>query len=112
MKPSEDESIDPFQILRKLSETFYWLCFHHDIATHCHAFMEMNGVISAYINLLQHAANTGIHPRHINQHGGLQVPGEYRYHLQYLGEKMGCMFKPFLGTAENKAAFLKGFNVP
>lgn len=90
---AEDERVS--KTLGALVERFYWACFHTGIGSKCHAFLEFNGVMSKYVELVRLAEAEGIDPQHINQHLPLALKVD-NHHLEYLGEKLRCIFAPFI----------------
>jgi hypothetical protein len=92
--------------LRHLNEQFYWLCFHAKVGSEAHAFLEFNGLMSKYIDLLDGASKQGIDPREINEHCGVALPAE-THDMQYLGEKLRCIFGPVIDSNPDAKAALK-----
>lgn len=92
--------------LGALVEQFYWACFHHGIGSKCHAFIEFNGVMSKYIELVRLAEAAGIDPQHISQHLPLALQVD-NHHLEYLGDKLRCIFAPFIRNNPESAEALR-----
>ena len=90
---ADDERVS--KTLGALVERFYWTCFHTGIGSKCHAFIEFNGVMSKYIELVRLAEAEGINPQRINQHLPLALRVD-NHHLEYLGDKLRCIFAPFI----------------
>lgn len=89
--------------LRRLNEQFYWLCFDGKIGATAHSFIEFNGLMGKYIDLLARAAEQGIDLMLLNEHNGVALPIE-RHDMEYLGDKLRCIFGPVLdGNPEAKA---------
>jgi hypothetical protein len=84
--------------LRLLSQRFYALCFSSNVGTFCHSFLEFNGLISKYVDLLQDAAQQGADIAALNVHTGRPVPEVADHHWHYLAEKLECIFGPWLVT--------------
>lgn len=95
------------KLLRRVAARTYDLFFAAGVGTHAHALIEVNGLISKYIDICERAANQGIDFRNANDHSGHSLPVE-EHDLQYLAEKLRCMFGPMLdANPKAKAAFLE-----
>jgi hypothetical protein len=81
--------------LRELNELFYWACFRAEIGSRAHAFIEFNGLMSKYVDLLERAVAQGVDPVSLNEHCGVAVPVE-THDMAYLAEKLRCIFGPFI----------------
>lgn len=85
-----------FRILRKLREDFYWQCFRAGVGSRAHAFIEFAGVMAKYLDLLERAHREhGIDPMVASTHTGEVLPVE-SHDMRYLGEKLRCIFAPFI----------------
>ena len=95
------------QTLRALNNQFYWLCFNAKVGSTAHSFIEFNGLMSKYIELLAKAVEQGIDPMQLNEHNGVPLPIE-DHDMQYLGEKLRCIFGPVIdNNPAARAALLK-----
>ena len=83
--------------LRDLTEKFYWMCFTAKVGATAHGFIEFNGLMSKYIDLLSRAVDAGLNPQELNEHSGIPLPAE-DHDMQYLGEKLRCIFGPVLDS--------------
>jgi len=92
--------------LRALNEKFYWMCFVAKVGSEAHAFIEFNGLMSKYVDLLARAAEQGIDPHLINEHSGVALPCE-GHDMAYLGEKLRCIFGPVIDSNPEARAALK-----
>jgi len=92
--------------LRQLNEQFYWMCFKAKVGSNAHAFIEFNGLMSKYVDLLANAVKNGIDPHLINEHSGVALPCE-DYDMAYLGEKLRCIFGPVIDSNPEAKAALK-----
>lgn len=92
--------------LRNLNTQFYWMCFASKVGSEAHAFIEFNGLMSKYIDLLEKASEEGIDPSHVNEHCGVALPAE-THDMQYLGEKLRCIFGPVIDSNPDAKAALK-----
>lgn len=93
--------------LRGLNERFYWLCFNAGIGGTAHAFIEFNGMMKVYIDLIERAARAGLDPQTINEHSKVVLPAK-GHEMKYLAEKLRCMFGPVIDTnPEARAILLK-----
>ena len=88
---------DTIAELRALNEKFYWLCFNAGVGSKAHAFIEFNGLMSTYINVLARAATKGIDLHLINEHSGVALPVEM-HDVKYMAEKLRCIFGPVLDS--------------
>lgn len=73
------------------------------VQTKCHPFLEFTGLMNEYIKLCKAAHEQGIDFTQANIHTGQALPME-SYHIEYLGEKLGCIYGPALD--EKKAKIL------
>jgi hypothetical protein len=104
---NEEERAKLLDTMRQVVEKTYWMFFNAGIGTHCHAFIEFNGVISKYVDLCQAAHTAGIDFTQSNEHTNTQLPAE-EHDMHYLGEKLGCIFGPTLrSNPKLKWAFLR-----
>lgn len=78
--------------LLALNEQFYWLCFHANVGSEAHPFLEFNGLMHKYIECL---AKSDVDPQQANVHGGEAFPVK-DHDLEYLGEKLACIFVPMI----------------
>lgn len=102
-----EETLKTILNLRALNEKFYWLCFYTGVGSGAHAFIELNGVMKVYIDLLERAARAGIDPQMVNEHNGAALPAK-DHEIRYLAEKLRCMFGPVIDTnPEARAILLK-----
>jgi hypothetical protein len=77
------------------------------MAGKCHAFMEFNGLLSKYIELCQAANEAGIDFTTANKHHAQALPVA-EHDMEYLAEKIECMFGPTLrANPKARAAFLR-----
>lgn len=89
--------------LRNLTEKFYWMCFHANVGSFAHPFLEFNGLMSVYVDVL---ANAGVDPQQANVHGGVPLPVE-DHQIEYLAEKLECIFAPILAANPNARGILE-----
>lgn len=63
--------------------------------TGVHSMIEWCGVMGEHVKMLAHAAQQGLDPRDVDQHGPtvVTVPG---FMVDYFCEKLGCQIKPFI----------------
>jgi hypothetical protein len=85
------------QTLRGLNTTFYWLCFHAKVGSNAHAFIEFNGLMSKYIDLMAKAVEAGASLGDLNEHCGVPLPAE-DHDMEYLGAKLRCIFGPTIDS--------------
>jgi hypothetical protein len=89
--------------LRNLSEKFYWMCFHANVGSFAHPFLEFNGLMSVYVDVL---AKSGVDPQQANVHGGVPLPVE-DHQIEYLAEKLECIFAPIIAANPNARGILE-----
>lgn len=88
--PSEDPH-DIVQLLQKLCDHFYWLCFRNGLASKCHPFLEFNGVMQQYVSMCRSAADNGIDFAHCSVHQNRSLPMRVA-DASYLADKLNCIF--------------------
>ena len=91
--PEEREGV--LSKMLAVREQAYWLFFCAGMGDHCHAFLEINGVISKYVDICRVAHEAGVDFTQANEHNGVALPMQ-EHDVRYLGEKLGCMFGPSL----------------
>ena len=72
----------------------------------CHPFIEFCGLMNEYIKACTAAHNDGIDFTQANTHSGRALPLE-PYHVQYLAEKIDCIYGPSLRQAPLRSLFLR-----
>ncbi len=92
--PSFEQNMDT---LRNLTEKFYWMCFHANVGSFAHPFLEFNGLMSVYVDVL---TKSGVDPQQANVHGGVPLPVE-DHQIEYLAEKLECIFAPIIAANPN-----------
>lgn len=73
--------------------------------TGVHSFIEFTGIMNEYIKVCQHALAKGIDFSMANSHNTTVLPME-RYHLNYLGEKVNCIYGNALRQPDNLPVFI------
>lgn len=105
MSNVDPELADLLARMYAVANRVYALFFQNNMGGDVHGFIEINGLISKYIDLCRSAAETGIDFRHVNVHSGTAFPIE-AHDAAYLGKKIACMFGPSLhANPEALAAF-------
>ena len=84
----------------------YGLFFRAGMGSEVHAFLEFNGLIAKYVQICQRCAADGIDFRHPNTHTGQAMPVEV-HDMEYLGEKLACIFGPIIDANPLARAALK-----
>lgn len=84
----------------------YGLFFVAGMGSEVHAFIEFNGLIAKYVEICQRCAAAGIDFRHLNTHTGGALPVEV-HDMEYLGEKLACIFGPIIDATPMARAALK-----
>jgi hypothetical protein len=85
------------QTLKMVCNRFYELCFHSNLGSTAHSFLEFNGLMAKYVELLERAAESGIDPHMVNEHSGVVLPVE-THDMRYLAEKLRCIFGPIIDS--------------
>lgn len=105
-QPAQDH-LQTISTLKELNQAFYYLCFAAGVGSTAHAFIEFNGLMTAYIQILENAVRHGIDPHSVNEHSGVALPVE-GHEIRYLAEKLRCLFGPVIDTnPEARAILLK-----
>jgi hypothetical protein len=91
--------------VKEATQTFYWICFSSDIGGSAHSFLEFNGLMRVYSQLLENAVRAGIDPQQLNEHCGVPLPVE-GHEIKYLAEKLRCIFGPVLASNPTARAIL------
>jgi hypothetical protein len=95
------------QRMEAVAEQVYWMFFHAEMGARVHAFIEFCGVLNKYVEICQRCAADGIDFTQFNTHTGQAMPVE-AHDMEYLGEKLQCIFGPIIdANPEAKAALKK-----
>lgn len=73
----------------------YWILFQ----TGCHPFIEFNGLMHQFVQVCRRASEKGIPFPMANEHTGVPLPVEL-HDVQYMGEKLRCIFGPIIDSNE------------
>ena len=99
----EDQAADLAYIetLKKEVEGFYARLFHYNVGGRFHAFLEWCGVMSEHLNICEDMVRKGIPGFSRNRHTGEtpEIPG---YRLDYMAEKMECIFDGLIKVTPQK----------
>jgi len=68
-----------------------------------HPFIEFAGVMTAYVKSCRRAHDAGVDFTECNRHAGTQLPME-GFEVQYLAEKLDCVFGGRITATEEPAA--------
>lgn len=99
-----DESpIETVRELRSVVGAFYFELFERNVGTVAHAFIEFCGVMNEYLKIAGDLAVLGVDFRQLNKHTGAVAEVE-PYRIQYLGEKLDCIFSPLGASVKLFAA--------
>jgi len=91
----------------------YGLFFGANMGGEVHAFIEFNGLLGKYVEVCARCAAQGIDFRFLNTHTGQALPVAV-HDMEYLGEKLRCIFGPIIDAnpaareALKKALFGEG----
>ena len=91
--------------VNQASQQFYWVCFAAGVGGCAHAFMEFNGLMQAYCQILEKAVRAGLDPQQLNVHSGKPLPVD-GHEIEYLAEKLDCIFGPVLASNPKARAIL------
>jgi hypothetical protein len=80
-----------------VSGKVYSLFFRTNMGGKVHAFIEFCGVLDKYVGICSRAAAQGIDFTNSNVHTGVPLPVEV-HDMEYLGEKLACIFGPMLAS--------------
>ena len=94
------------QRMEKVAEQVYWMFFHAEMGARIDAFIEFCGVLSKYVQICQRCAEEGIDFTQLNTHTGQAMPVEV-HDMEYLGEKLQCIFGPIIDANPAARAALK-----
>jgi len=109
--PTIEDHRETVKMLRDLNNQFYAMCFQANVGGRAHSFMEFNGLMSKFIDLMGRAVEEGMDPHQLNEHNRTPLPVE-THDMEYLAEKIRCMFGPTLdANPEAKAAFVKAMKL-
>lgn len=74
-------------------EEVYWLMFHRGVGTRLHPLLEFVGVMREYLRICGDLEARGIDYRKLSVHS-LSVVEIEPYRIEYLAEKLSCIFAP------------------
>jgi hypothetical protein len=90
----------------RVAENVYWLFFRAGMGSEVHAFIEFCGVLNKYVQICRRCALDGIDFTQFNTHTGQALPVEV-HDMEYLGEKLRCIFGPIIDANPEARAALK-----
>lgn len=89
------------EILRKMRAAIN--NFYADaVRTGCHPFIEFAGLMGEHLVMCEAAHKQGLDFTQANVHTGQPLPME-RHNVEYLGEKLGCIYGPALNEEKSRA---------
>lgn len=110
--PTKEDLVAIVARMHGVVEETYWTFFRSGMGSHCHAFLEFNGVISKYVDICRKAADQGIDFTQANIHSHTPLPVE-GHDMEYLAEKLGCILGPLINAnPEARKAFARAFFGP
>lgn len=91
---NEEERTEMLRKMHQASAAFYSMA----VQTNVHPFIEFTGLMNEFIKLCEAAHEQGIDFTQTTRHqsGGNKLPMQ-SYHVEYLGEKLGCIYGPSIG---------------
>jgi len=87
MRETAEERAHILNRMRAASNSFYAAAAHAG----CHAFIEFTGLMNEFIKLCEDAEQQGTDWVHANVHGDVHLPFK-PYHVEYLSEKLECIY--------------------
>ena len=99
---SKEERLRMLDQMTSLSNAFYIGATR----VGCHAYIEFCGLMNEYIKLCQEAEEEDIDWTNANTHSGKVLPVR-PHHIQYLAEKLDCIFGPALKHPRNRRLFMQ-----
>lgn len=103
---SQEDLMKIVAAMREVSNRTYDVFFWGNMGAYAHAFIEFNGLLSKYVDICQRAAEQGIDFTDANVHSGIPFPVE-EHDMNYLGEKLQCIFGPMINANPRARAALK-----
>lgn len=89
--------------MQSLSDRYYGSA----CAAGCHAFIEFAGLMNEFIKVCADAHRKGDQFPFSNTHSGVALPFK-PYHLEYMAEKLNCIYGPsLLADENNRKAFVE-----
>ena len=96
------ERAETLHKMRRASDLYYALAAQAG----CHAFIEFAGLMNEFIKVCEDAHKQGIDFTMASTHTDRKLPFK-PYHLQYLAEKLNCIYGPTLLSDEtNRRVFI------
>ena len=92
--------------MARVAENVYWLFFYAEMGSRVHAFLEFNGLLLKYVQICRRCALDGVDFTQFNTHTGQALPVEV-HDMEYLGEKLRCIFGPIIDANPAARAALK-----
>lgn len=96
MRETSEERAHILNRMRAASNAFYAAAAHAG----CHAFIEFTGLMNEFIKLCEDAEQQGTDWVHANVHGDVHLPFK-PYHVEYLSEKLECIYGRRLQLADD-----------
>ena len=97
-----EERAEQIKKMHEVYEQFYWLA----TTTHVHAFIEFTGLMAKFVDVCRKAHEAGLDYNICNTHTGQALPKVEAHDVEYMAEKLECIFGPTLQKPEIRKAFL------
>lgn len=103
---TQAELIELAKEMHSVADRVYWMFFRTGMGAKVHAYVEFCGLLSKYTEICARAALAGVDFAFANAHGRTPFPVEV-HDMQYLGEKLQCIFGPMIAANPEARAALK-----
>jgi len=100
----KERRAEALQKMKAASDTFYGLA----VRTGCHAFIEFAGLMNEFITLCHKAEDDGVNWLIANTHTNTPIPIR-EHNIDYLAEKLDCIYGPSLEAAGLRDYFARRF---
>jgi len=104
MRETFEERAHILNRMRAASNAFYVAAANAG----CHAFIEFTGLMNEFIKLCEDAEQQGTDWVHANVHGDVHLPFK-PYHVEYLSEKLECIYGRRLQLVDDSVIELEAF---
>ena len=77
--------------------------YREAVCANCHPFLEFAGLMEEYLKICRYNLERGTDFRNCHEHSGIQLQFE-SWHVNYLNEKLGCIFNGALEVRQANTA--------
>lgn len=103
---TQAELIEIAKEMHACASCVYWFFFKTGMGSKAHAYIEFCGLLNKYVEICSRAACLGVDFTVANVHSRTPLPVEV-HDMQYLGEKLQCIFGPMIAANPEARAALK-----